>query len=351
MASTRLRNDRHTGLYRDHDGKQRSAGTYATKREALAAARLKEAGITVVGPAQKATNGKTLRDYAPGWLKAHSIEPRTREVYRSALRKNVLPYLGDKQLGKITTKDVTLWLRKLEKPPNTSPWVVRQARTVLSALFGTAIEEELATINPAHGVRIVRPPQKLMNIVTPENFARLMEEIPEEFRLLVLTAIETGARWGELIELRPGDLEGTTIKFTRVVQELDGPVFYVKPYPKNRKHRSVQITGELAGDLAESVNDDNLFFSLDGGYIPGNYFRIHVWQPAFKRAGISPVKFKNLRDAHASWLLAGGADLVIVRDRLGHSDISVTSKYLGTLPDAGDKALDAFRAVRFRKAG
>jgi hypothetical protein len=42
-------------------------------------------------------------------------------VYCSALRKNILPYLGDKQLGKITTKDVTLWLRKLEKRANTSP--------------------------------------------------------------------------------------------------------------------------------------------------------------------------------------------------------------------------------------
>src|ERR1039457_6635238 len=110
-------------------------------------------------------------------------------------KEHPAPYLGDKQLSKITTKDVTLWLRKLEKRANTSPWVVRQARTVLSALFRTALEEELATINPAHGVRIVRPPQKLMNIVTPENFARLMEEIPEEFRLLALTAIETGARW------------------------------------------------------------------------------------------------------------------------------------------------------------
>ena len=148
MASTRPRNGRHTGLYRDAEGRQRSAGTFAKEKDALKAARLAEAGIPPAIEVQKATNGKTLRDYAPGWLDAHSIEPRTREVYCSALRKNILPYLGDKQLGKITTKDVTLWLRKLEKRANTSPWVVRQARTVLSALFRTAIEEELATINP-----------------------------------------------------------------------------------------------------------------------------------------------------------------------------------------------------------
>ncbi|ETK32772.1 tyrosine-type recombinase/integrase [Microbispora sp. ATCC PTA-5024] len=56
----------------------------------------------------------------------------------------------------------------------------------------------------------------------------------------------------------------------------------------------------------------------------------------------------GLRHAHASWLLAGGADLQVVKERLGHASISTTEKYLHTLPDADETALDAFTRIRAR---
>ena len=56
----------------------------------------------------------------------------------------------------------------------------------------------------------------------------------------------------------------------------------------------------------------------------------------------------DLRHAHASWLLAGGGDLKAVMDRLGHTQIQTTPKYLHALPDADDKALEAFTRVRHR---
>jgi integrase-like protein len=51
------------------------------------------------------------------------------------------------------------------------------------------------------------------------------------------------------------------------------------------------------------------------------------------------VRIHDLRHAHASWLLAGGADLQVVKDRLGHANISTTAIYLHTLPDADETAL------------
>lgn len=54
----------------------------------------------------------------------------------------------------------------------------------------------------------------------------------------------------------------------------------------------------------------------------------------------------GLRHAHASWLLAGGADIQVVKERLGHGSITTTARYLGTLPGADDAALNALDAVR-----
>jgi site-specific recombinase XerD len=74
-----------------------------------------------------------------------------------------------------------------------------------------------------------------------------------------------------------------------------------------------------------------------------------VWRPALERAGITfNVRPHDLRHAHASWLLAGGADLQAVKERLGHGSISTTEKYLHTLPEADDLALDAFSKIRNR---
>jgi integrase len=53
-----------------------------------------------------------------------------------------------------------------------------------------------------------------------------------------------------------------------------------------------------------------------------------------------------MRHAHASWLLAGGADLQVVKERLGHASISTTEKYLHSLPTADETAIDALSRIR-----
>jgi site-specific recombinase XerD len=58
-----------------------------------------------------------------------------------------------------------------------------------------------------------------------------------------------------------------------------------------------------------------------------------------------------LLHAHASWLLAGGADLQVVKDRLGHGSLRTTEKYLHTLPDTDESAIEASDKIRNRQAG
>lgn len=85
------------------------------------------------------------------------------------------------------------------------------------------------------------------------------------------------------------------------------------------------------------------------GHIPRRWFRDQVWRPALAASGLEfKVKMHDLRHAHASWLLAGGADLQVVKERLGHGSISTTEKYLHTLPDADETALDALARTRSR---
>ena len=86
-------------------------------------------------------------------------------------------------------------------------------------------------------------------------------------------------------------------------------------------------------------------------HIGRNWFRRMVWRPACEAAGLSVIpRFHDLRHSHASWLLAGGADLQVVKERLGHASIMTTQRYLHTLPDADETAVEAFSRIRNRSA-
>ena len=83
------------------------------------------------------------------------------------------------------------------------------------------------------------------------------------------------------------------------------------------------------------------------GHVPRDWFRKQVWLPCLERAGLGiHVRVHDLRHAHASWLLAGGADLQIVKERLGHGSIKTTENYLHTLPEADETALAALARTR-----
>ena len=87
------------------------------------------------------------------------------------------------------------------------------------------------------------------------------------------------------------------------------------------------------------------------GHISNDWFRNQVWNKTVASVGLEfRVRPHDLRHAHASWLLAGGADIQVVKERLGHDSIATTEKYLHTLPDADETALTALEKIRRRAA-
>lgn len=83
------------------------------------------------------------------------------------------------------------------------------------------------------------------------------------------------------------------------------------------------------------------------GHIANDWFRANILLKAIRKAGLpEPVTPHGLRHAHASWLLAGGADLQVVKERLGHTSITTTQRYLHTLPGADEAALAALDNIR-----
>jgi integrase len=187
---------------------------------------------------------------------------------------------------------------------------VRKYHTFLHAMFERAIIDQVITINPcAHTVlpKFVKPPKKP---ITPEQFETLLSKIPEQYRILVLVAIETGVRWGELAALRPVDvdLDLGEIHVRRVVLEVSkkitgaDKVWTVRDYPKDNEHRTIRIGDQLCQDIREYMmasgtrGKDLLFATSTGSPVSRNVFRTRVWLPAVASSKIKQrLRFHDLR--------------------------------------------------------
>lgn len=429
---------RYTACYRDRQGVERSAGTFPNRKDADRAWHRAE---TLLAEGRLGDPGRgrlTFASYAADvWFPNHVIEPSTRESYGYSIGKHLVPFFGPMRMIDILPSHVREWVHQLHAN-GVSPITIRYNKIILSAIFSTALNDQVTQLHPCKGVKTPTVARRPYRIVTPEQFDELHRALPDALtRLLVETAVETGLRWGELTELRPRDIEPVTrvVTVSRAVVQVSpkyhpaGRRFHVKDYPKSRLSRRVKLTAHLAALLAQHIADlelgpDDLLFSMpenppagglivtkrddlgrtepnesggcyrhgtlsaytagrcrcadcrdafaryradrrsagkdqprgvrrrdSDGHIGRNWFRNSVWRPAVATAGIDgALRMHDLRHAHASWLLAGGADLQQVKERLGHASIATTERYLHTLPDADERALDAFEKIRHRSS-
>lgn len=285
--------------------------------------------------------------------------------YRSYLDRHFLPYLGDMPMVEILPSTVQDWVTEA-KAAGLSPSSIRKYHVMLHSVFKRAVRDRVLASNPCEGTELPKVIARRSRILTPAEYERLLAEIPERYRLLVVVDIETALRWGELIALRPRHIDALNRAITveQTIVEVSkrhsptGERMIVKEYPKDDEPRTMRVSQSLVEAIAEHVerhsleSDDLLFTSTGkrgGNPISRNTFRTRVWVGALERSGLDfKVRIDDLRHAHASWLLAGGADLKAVMERMGHSQIMTTQRYLHTLPDADDKALMAFEAIRAR---
>jgi integrase len=347
------------------DGRQMVGGGYSTKRDAERAADRLEKDAEGGMVADRSRRKITFANYVAKhyWPAAQHLEPTTRAAYQSNLDKHFLPRFGGMRMANIVASEIQSWVNDVSAGGLSARSVVKY-HTFLHVIFERAVIDQVIPFNPCRHTALPKVVKKPKTAITPEQFEALLAEIPEAFRVMVLVAIETGVRWGELAAVRPADVDfgSRVLTVRRVVLEVARKVtgsessFVFRDYPKDNEQREVMISAELCRVirehmLAQGKRDDDLLFSTStGAPTSRNTFRTRVWLPAIERSELRQrVRFHDLRGAHASWLLAGGADLKVVMDRLGHRQITTTQQYLGSLPDAGERALAAFEAIRDRR--
>jgi integrase len=268
---------RYQACYRDHRGHERSAGTYSAERQADKAWQRAEAKLALGRIGDPKRGRQTFRRYViEEWFPNHVIEASTRQNYHYLIHAYLLPEFGKMRMIDILPSHVREWVARLADKEVGAP-TIWQCKVILNAIFTTAFNDQITVLHAGKGVATPAVAKKQKVIVTVSQFGAIYAQLHEAlYQLLVETDIETGLRWGELVELRVKDLDQKTGDLTvkRVVVEVNsifhptGERFLVKDYPKDGEWRTLRLPHHIVEKLItwiqlKALGKDDLLFPFE----------------------------------------------------------------------------------------
>ncbi|WP_187369384.1 tyrosine-type recombinase/integrase [Baekduia soli] len=319
---------------------------YFTKRTAEAWLRaVMDAARAGTLPGMVVTNA-TVADACAEWLRWSEEErgcsPGTMRGRRSSVRAYFVPAFGDRPVEAVTTEDIERWRSCL--PATLSVRTKNKMLTELHGVFRRAVKVWRLPANPVAEVEQLRERRIVdLEVYSPEEVMALVRAAAsEQDAAMFLTAAFTGLRRGELIGLRWRDVDFPA-SLIRVHRSYSYGALTV---PKSGKVRAVPLAPEVAGVLARlgqrglfTGEEDLVFPGELGGFLDGSALR-RRYLDAQAAAGVKRLRFHDLRHTFGTRMIAV-ADIVRVKEWMGHADIETTMRYLHFAPRPEDAALVA----------
>ena len=284
------------------------------------------------------------------WLRTHidqltGCEQKTIDDYNRYRSLDIIPFFGDIPLADLTETDIGRWVTHLEKVRKNSPKTIRNKHGFLSAALGRAVPMHIPA-NPAAGRRLPRGTgdDDEIRMLTREEFTRLLDATTEPWRPLVEFLVVSGARWGEVVALKPGDVDrdACTVKIRRA-WKYSSAGYQIGPPKTRRSKRTITIPREVLDKL--DYDHEWLFINRTGGPVRYQGFRRRIWDKAVARAKLDPAPTPHdLRHTCASWMLTGGVPVTVVSRHLGHESIKITVDIYGDVDQASAQLAADFMA-------
>ncbi len=223
---------------------------------------------------------------------------------------------GKRRLGDITPLMIEAY--KTERLTRVSPATVNRELATLRHMFRKAVEWGYVKASPMTGVGGLKEPPGRVRYLRTEEIERLLFQCAMHIRPIVIAALNTGMRKGEILRLRWRDVD---LENRRIVVVN----------AKNNETRMIPVNQTLFGVLDDLWNGNKgksrseFVFTDWAGRPLGDVKKGFV--AAVRRAGIADFRFHDLRHTFASHLVMSGVDLRTVQQVLGHTEIKMTLRY------------------------
>lgn len=267
------------------------------------------------------------------WAKANRRSWRGDEGRLKALKD----FFGRRRLGEINPFLIERYKmeRRKSKLPSgrlRSSASINRELSLLSRIFSIAIKSKEATANPCEGVRHVPGEQPRTRYLLPEEEDRLMAVLTgprEHLRSIVILAINTGMRRGELLGLRWEhiDFHRNEIKVIHTKTDRDRFV------PMNTRVRKELLS------LRDGGAGEFVFPNRKTGR---NIADVKTaFKNACRTAGIVDLHFHDLRHTFGTRAADAGVPINAIAAVMGHADIHTTMRYSHATDEGKRRAVEA----------
>ena len=296
-----------------------------------------------------------LDSFLMQWLEAArpTVKPMTWKRYEEYVRIHLIPVVGHVRLARLTPQHLQdLYRRKLED--GLSPTTVHHIHAVMHRALRQALRWGLVLRNVSDAVDSPRTASYETQPLSPEQAGQLLDAARgDRLEALYMMALTTGMRQGELLGLhwKNVDLVQGVIQVRTTLRpggEFGGPksssgrrqITLVQiAVDALQRHRRRQIEERVA--LGPDWEDlDLVFTNTTGNHLDANNLRHRAFPAVLQKAGLSRIRFHDLRHSTATLLLSLGVHPKVVQELLGHSHIAITmDTYSHVMPNLQKEAM------------
>ena len=278
---------------------------------------------------------ETFREMMDKYMREHSAVKKRSTSRDEASLKHLLPFFGDYALKDIYPRLVSRY--KSERlSSGAAPSTLNRELALMKHAFSLALKEwEWALQNPLKMVSMEKeaPPKELWLTIEEERDLLLVS--PDWLREIIVFALDTGCRRGEILSLSWKHVNLST----RVVAIFG---------EKTGDWRGIPLT-QRAYDVLEmkhfnrkvrSLRDDIVFSHPDGRAINIHELRWSL-ETALKKAAIKNFRFHDTRHTFATRLAQNGVDPLTTQKLLGHKSFTTTQRYAHHYTESLRRGIDS----------
>ena len=273
----------------------------------------------------KAQSRVTFAEFAAEYMEHSKVEKRS-WLRDKTILANLIPFYGTRKLDEIDTQSIEVY--KLRRVAQVKPGTVNRELILLRRLLNLAVSWGKLDKTPMQGVKMLRVDNLPERYLSREEEAKVLAACTGHMRPMAVMALNTGMRLNEIL----------TLSWDQV--DLENRMITVL-FTKNNRVRKIPINDTLLLVLRElkAQSQSRFVFTYARTNQPVTSNKT-AWKAALRRSGIAHCRFHDLRHTFASRLVAAGADLVEVKDLMGHASINMTVRYAHSAPEGRRKAVE-----------
>lgn len=303
--------------------------TAAGRAEAIHKAELAEgrAGIASRGPSPTFEDFVT-NEFLPWSEREHQSHPRTHVRYKTA-SKPLKKFFGKFNLDVISPGLVERF--KVARSADVSPASVNRDMAVFRYMMNFAIRQGYLVRNPVSGIRFLDEGPGIMRIVSHEEEQKYLKAASPLLRDFATVMLETGMRPAEVFTIRKENVH----LLKRYLFVPIGKTKYAR--------RNVPLTEAVAEILKRRLAKAKGPYLFPHRHDPNKPLTTlkKAHEEALRKAEITPrFRVYDLRHTFGSRSAMAGVDLATLKELMGHSQISMTMRYVHPTPEHKRQAVN-----------